>query len=71
MFRRSHNSGVKHLRNLHLKSPSMQNGMEVQCYAWVNFEGDNKTQIVNIEEVTTFDVGIRKLTESSVIFHVN
>ena len=44
--------------------------MKVQ-YAWVNFEGDNKTQIVNIEEVTTFDVGIRKLKESSVIFHVN
>ena len=45
--------------------------MEVQCYAWVHFEGDNTTQIVNIEEVTTFDVGIRKLTESSVIFHVS
>ena len=44
--------------------------MEVQCYDWVNFEGDNTTQIVNIEKVTTFDVGIRKLTESSVIFHV-
>ena len=45
--------------------------MEVQCYAWVNFEADNTTQIVNIEEVTTVDVGMRKLTESSVIFHVN
>ena len=30
--------------------------------------GDNTTQIVNIEEV---DVGIKKLTESSVIFQVN
>ena len=32
--------------------------MEVQCYAWVNFENDNTTQSVNIEEVTTFDVDV-------------
>ena len=30
--------------------------MKVQCHAWVNFEDDNTTQIVNIEDVTTFDV---------------
>ena len=29
--------------------------MEVQCHAWVNCEDDN---IVNIEDVTTFDVDV-------------
>ena len=37
--------------------------MEVQCYAGVNFEGDNTTQIVNIEEVTTLDVGSNSETD--------
>ena len=36
--------------------------MEVQCHAWANFEDDNTTQIVNIEDVTTFDVDVE--TES-------
>ena len=37
--------------------------MEVQCYAWVNVESDNTTQIVNIEEVTTFDVDLDSETD--------
>ena len=32
--------------------------MEVLCHAWVHFEDDNTTEIVNIEDVTTFDVDV-------------
>ena len=32
--------------------------MEVLCHAWVNFEHDNMTDIVNIEDVTTFDLDV-------------
>ena len=46
---RSQNPEVKSLRNIHLKSQSKQNGGTVSCL-------DNKTQIVNIEDLAIFDV---------------
>ena len=40
--------------------------MEVQCYACVNYEDDNTKQIVNIEEVTTFDVDLDSGTDGKI-----